>query len=82
MAESYRVFATCDIGQEALQRLRDRAYELEVYDQVEPPSRALVLDRVGSGIDGLITTLRDQIEAQGWQVKDTPDGPVLEPTMD
>jgi glyoxylate reductase len=64
MAESYRVFATCDIGQEALQRLRDRAYELEVYDQVEPPSRALVLDRVGSGIDGLITTLRDQIDEE------------------
>ena len=29
---SFRIFATCDIGQEALQRLRDKGWELEVYD--------------------------------------------------
>ena len=35
----FRIFATCDIGQEALQRLRDKGWELEVYDKVEPPPR-------------------------------------------
>ncbi len=58
----FRVFATCDIGQEALGRLRDRGYELEVYEQREPPPYALVVEKVASGIDGLITTLRDRID--------------------
>jgi glyoxylate reductase len=60
----FRVFATCDIGPDALRRLRERGYELEVYGDVEPPSRALILDRVRSGIDALITTLRDPIDEE------------------
>ncbi len=59
-----RVFATCDIGPDALRRLRERGYQLEVYGQVEPPPRPLVLDRVRSGIDALITTLRDRIDEE------------------
>ncbi len=58
----FRVFATCDIGQEALGRLRDRAYDLEVHEQREPPPYDLVREKVASGIDGLITTLRDRID--------------------
>jgi glyoxylate reductase len=59
---TFRIFATTDIGQEALQRLRDKGWDLEVYDHVEPPPRALILDKVKSGIDALITTLRDKID--------------------
>jgi glyoxylate reductase len=62
MAERYRIFATCDIGGEALQRLRDKGWDLEVYDRIEPPPRELVMEKVRSGIHALITTLRDKID--------------------
>jgi glyoxylate reductase len=61
---TYRVFATCDIGQEAIELLRNRAYKVEVYDEVEPPAKSLIIEKVRSGIDGLITTLRDPIDAE------------------
>ena len=61
---SFRIFATCDIGQEALQRLRDKGWQREVFDQVEPPPKALVLEKVQSGIDALITTLRDPVDEE------------------
>ncbi len=60
----FRVFATCDIGQEALNLLRRRGYAVEVYDRPDPPPRSLVIAKVRSGIDGLITTLRDPIDAE------------------
>lgn len=63
MTKKSRVFATCDIG-EALNLLRDRGYELEVYPRPEAPPKSLILDKVKSGIDGLITTLRDPIDAE------------------
>ena len=62
MGKQLRVFATCDIG-EALDLLRQRGYELEVYPQPEAPPKSLILEKLKSGIDGLITTLRDQIDA-------------------
>ena len=61
---SFRIFATCDIGPEALQRLRDKGWELEVYEQVEPPPRSLILEKVKGGVDALITTLRDKIDEE------------------
>lgn len=67
MAESkqpFRIFATCNIGDDALDLLRQRGYEVEVYDQLEPPPRSLIIEKVRSGIDGLITTLRDPIDAE------------------
>ncbi len=64
MAEKIRIYATCDVGGEALQRLRDKGWELEVYDHVDPPPRALILEKVKSGIDALITTLRDKIDEE------------------
>ena len=64
MGEPFRVFATTDIGQEALERLRDRGWEVEVYDQLAAPPRELVLERVRSGIAALITTLRDEIDEE------------------
>ncbi len=63
MNKKFRVFATCDIG-EALDVLRQRGYELEVYPQPEAPPKRLIIDKVKSGIDGLITTLRDPIDAE------------------
>jgi glyoxylate reductase len=57
-----RVFATCDIGP-ALELLRERGYAVEVYPSPEPPAQSLIIEKVGAGIDGLITTLRDKIDA-------------------
>jgi glyoxylate reductase len=62
--QRFRVFATCNIGDAALSLLRERGYELEVYDQLEPPPKSLIIEKVRSGIDGLITTLRDKIDAE------------------
>src|SRR5437867_3654486 len=62
----FRVFATCDIG-EAIDLLRKRGYEVEVYPHPEAPSKNVILGRVKSGIDGLITTLRDQIDAEVFE---------------
>jgi glyoxylate reductase len=61
---TYRVYATCDIGREALDRLRQKGWQLEVYDKIEPPPRSLILEKVRAGIDALITTLRDPIDAE------------------
>jgi glyoxylate reductase len=58
-----RVFATCDIGP-ALELLRERGYQLEVYSEPTPPPKASIIEKVRSGIDGLITTLRDQVDAE------------------
>lgn len=63
MSKPFRVFATCDIG-DALNILRERGYELEVYPKPEAPPKNLVIEKVKSGIDGLITTLRDKIDAE------------------
>jgi glyoxylate reductase len=61
--KTLRVFATCDIGP-SLERLRRRGYQVEVYPGPEAPPRQLLLERVRSGIDGLITTLRERIDAE------------------
>src|SRR5437588_7351377 len=63
MDKKFRVFATCDIG-EAIDLLRKRGYEVEVYAHPEAPPKALIVEKVRSGIDGLITTLRDPIDAE------------------
>lgn len=59
-----RIFATADIGRAALDRLRERGYEVEVYEAVEPPPKSFLIEKVRSGIDGLITTLRDQVDEE------------------
>src|SRR6478736_4018948 len=66
MTDHFRVFATCDIGP-ALNILRERGYQLEVYPDPKAPPKSLILERVRSGIDGLITTLRDQIDAEVFE---------------
>ncbi len=62
-----RIFATCDIGREALDRLRERGYQVDVYDQLEPPPKSLIIEKVRSGIDGLITTLRDPVDREVFE---------------
>lgn len=59
-----RVFATADIGDAALDRLRARGYQVEVYSDTEPPTKEVILEKVSSGIDALITTLRDPIDEE------------------
>ena len=63
MSKRIRVFATCDIG-EAIELLRKRGYEVEVYARPEAPPKSLIVEKVKSGIDGLITTLRDPVDAE------------------
>src|SRR5215469_2988987 len=63
MDKKFRVFATCDIG-EAIELVRKRGYEVEVYSHPEAPPKKLIVEKVKSGIDGLITTLRDPIDAE------------------
>src|SRR3981081_2139428 len=60
----FRVFATSRIGDPAENRLRERGYELEVFEGPEAPPKKLIIEKVKSGIDALITTLRDQIDAE------------------
>ena len=64
MGTKFRVFATCSIGDDAENLLRQRGYELEVYPGPKAPPKSLIIEKVRSGIDGLITTLRDQIDAE------------------
>ena len=63
MATKHSVFATCDIG-DSIDLLRKRGYEVEVYGSPEPPPKSLIVSKLKSGIDGLITTLRDQVDAE------------------
>ena len=66
MSKKFRAFATSDIG-ESLELLRARGYDVEVYPQPEAPPKTLIVEKVKSGIDGLITTLRDPIDAEVFQ---------------
>src|SRR6266705_2504704 len=59
----FRVFATCDMGP-ALDVLRDRGYQVEVYPEPTASPKSAIIEKARSGIDGLITTLRDQIDAE------------------
>jgi glyoxylate reductase len=62
--KTIRIFATADIGNEALARLSDLGYQVEVYPHVEPPPKSLIVEKVRSGIDALITTLRDTVDEE------------------
>ncbi|MGH9430075.1 MAG: 2-hydroxyacid dehydrogenase [Terriglobia bacterium] len=63
----FRIFATCNIGDDAINALRQRGYEVDVYDHLEAPPKQIILEKVRSGIDGLITTLRDPIDAEVFE---------------
>lgn len=63
----FRVFATCDIGADALDVLRKRGYQVDVYPEPEAPPKELILQKLREGVDGLITTLRDKIDAEVFE---------------
>lgn len=63
MSQKFRVFATADIG-ESLDLLRQRGYEVELYQHPEAPPKKLIMEKLKLGVDGLITTLRDQVDAE------------------
>jgi glyoxylate reductase len=63
---NFRVFATCDIG-ESIELLRLRGYEVDVCPRPEAPPKSVIVEKVKSGIDGLITTLRDPIDAEVFE---------------
>jgi glyoxylate reductase len=62
--DKIKVFATADIGNAALDRLSERGYQVEVYPETEPPPHSLIVEKVRSGADALITTLRDKIDEE------------------
>ena len=67
MSKKFRVFATCNIGPDALDLLPKRGYELEIFPGPDAPPKKVILEKVASGIDGLITTLRDPIDAEVFE---------------
>jgi len=67
MKKRFRVFATSCIGDAAENRLRECGYDLEVFQGPEAPPKKLIIEKVKSGIDGLITTLRDPIDAEVFE---------------
>src|SRR6266478_15486 len=62
-----RVFATSRIGDPAGNRLREHGYELEVFQGPEAPPKSLIIEKVKGGVDALITTLRDKIDAEVFE---------------
>src|SRR5205814_7546861 len=60
-------FATSRIGDAAENRLRERGYDLEVFQGPVAPPKKLIVEKMKSGIDGLITTLRDPIDAEVFE---------------
>src|SRR2546423_4145372 len=67
MSKNKRIFATSRIGDPAENRLRERGYDLEVFQGPEAPPKKLIIEKVRSGIDALITTLRDPIDAEVFE---------------
>ncbi len=65
--EKKRIFATSRIGDAAENRLRERGYELEVFQGPEAPRKKMIIEKVKGGIDGLITTLRDPIDVEVFE---------------
>src|SRR6202047_290091 len=66
MTKTFRVFATCGVG-DAIDLLRQRGYEVEIYPKPDAPPKSLIIAKVKSGVDGLITTLRDSIDADVFE---------------
>ncbi len=64
---SRRVFATADIGREALAILEKQGYAVEVHPHLEAPAHEIILAKVRDGVDALITTLRDRIDSEVFE---------------
>ncbi|HEX4606509.1 MAG TPA: D-glycerate dehydrogenase [Candidatus Angelobacter sp.] len=64
---NFKVFATCHIGDAAENLLREKGYMLDIYPGPEAPPKSLIIEKVARGVDGLITTLRDPIDAEVFE---------------
>jgi len=64
MTKSKRIFSTSRIGDPAESHLREQGYDLEVFQGPDAPPKDLIIEKVKSGIDALITTLRDPIDEE------------------
>ncbi|MEO8362171.1 MAG: NAD(P)-dependent oxidoreductase, partial [Vicinamibacteria bacterium] len=60
--KALRVFVTADIGKESIQRLVDAGFDVDVHPAIEAPSYEALTAKVASGIDGLLTTIRDRVD--------------------
>ena len=60
----FRVFATSRIGDPAENRPARARLRAGGFPGTEAPPKKLIIEKVKSGIDGLITTLRDPIDAE------------------
>src|SRR5436305_8616797 len=69
MSKKFKVYATCHIGDAAENMLRERGYDLEIYPGPDAPPKSLIIEKVGSGIDGLITTVRAPIDAEVFEAR-------------
>jgi len=56
------VFVTADIGAPALKRLADAGFVVSVHPEIEAPSYEALTAQVESGVDALVTTIRDRID--------------------
>ncbi|HZD93795.1 MAG TPA: hypothetical protein VE133_06045, partial [Candidatus Sulfotelmatobacter sp.] len=66
MSQKFKVYATCHIGDAAENLLHEKDYHLEIYPGPEAPPKTLIVEKV-RGMDGLITTLRDPIDAEVFE---------------
>jgi glyoxylate reductase len=64
MSDKKRVFVTSDIGQAALDRLRELNYDVEVHTEIEAPPKSLIIEKIHSGIAALVTSLRDKLDEE------------------
>jgi glyoxylate reductase len=64
---NFKIYATCRIGDAAEKLLREKGYQLEVFPGPAAPEKHLVVEKVRSGVDGLITTMRDKIDAEVFE---------------
>lgn len=60
----YRVYASCDIGEEAFRLLREAGCEVDFHAGPCPVDRTVLLAKIRSGIDGLICSLLDRIDEE------------------
>src|SRR6476646_5227970 len=63
---NFKIYATCHIGDAAENLLREKGYQLEVFPGPAAPPKKLVIGKAGA-VDGLITTLRDKIDAEVFE---------------
>jgi glyoxylate reductase len=60
--KAFRVFVTADIGRGAVARLVEAGHEVEVHTELEAPPYEALTARTASGVEALVTTLRDRID--------------------